>query len=304
MADDPGEEADPGGSEGAAEDTVAARLAREHERLTRAERQLAAAILENYPVSGLGTITAVAQAAGVSTPTVARMVQKLGYEGYGAFQAALREELEARISDPIAKRAAWAERAPDTHLLNSFTEAVIGNVRATLSGIDTAAFDRVADLIADEARHVYVYGGRITRAVADYLFLHLQVIRPRVTLIQSISNAWPHYLLDLAAGDVLLVFDVRRYENSTLMLADLAARRGARIVLFTDEWRSPAARYAEECFSARIAAPSAWDSNVAPLLLVETLIAGVEARRWPRTKERMRALEDMFDATRLFRKFT
>ena len=45
--------------------------------LTRAEKQLAKSLLDNYPVSGLGSITTVAENARVSTPTVARMVQKL-----------------------------------------------------------------------------------------------------------------------------------------------------------------------------------------------------------------------------------
>ncbi|HIC80352.1 MAG TPA: MurR/RpiR family transcriptional regulator, partial [Kiloniellaceae bacterium] len=53
--------------------TVAERIRGHFESLTRAERQLANTMLANYPVSGLGSITAVSESAGVSTPTVARM---------------------------------------------------------------------------------------------------------------------------------------------------------------------------------------------------------------------------------------
>ena len=49
--------------------------------LTRAERQLATHILGHYPVSALGSITALAKAAEVSTPTGVRLVQNLGYTG-------------------------------------------------------------------------------------------------------------------------------------------------------------------------------------------------------------------------------
>ena len=49
--------------------------------LTRAERQLATHILKNYPVAALGSITALAKASEVSTPTVVRLCQKLGYKG-------------------------------------------------------------------------------------------------------------------------------------------------------------------------------------------------------------------------------
>lgn len=285
-------------------ETVAERLQAGFDSLTRAERQLAASVLENYPVSGLGSITAVAQQAEVSTPTVARLVQKIGYSGFPDFQAALRRELEARISDPIAKHDAWAAGAPDTHILNRFTEAVMGNIRQSLAQIDTAGFDGACDLIADRKRAVWVVGGRITRSLADYFFLHMQVIRRDVRLIQAISNAWPHYLLDIRKGDALVIFDVRRYENSTLRLAEMARERGARIVLFTDQWRSPIAALSDHVLASRIVVPSAWDSSVTTLLLLESVIAAVQERGWEETRQRMEDLEEMFDRTRFFRKFT
>ncbi len=285
-------------------DTVAERLQASFESLTRAERQLADSILENYPVSGLGTITTVAEGAAVSTPTVARMVQKLGYKGFPEFQAALRRELKAKITGPIAKFDTWAEDAPEGHILTRFSEAVRSNIRQTLSQVDVEGFDKVVAALADPTRAVYVAGGRITRSLADYFFLHMQVIRPDVTHIQSVSNAWPHYLLDIKPGDVLVLFDIRRYETATQKLAEMARERGACIVLFTDQWRSPVAKISEHVFSARIMVPSAWDSLVAPLLLLETLIAGVQEKSWGETRPRMEALEEMFDRTRFFRKFT
>jgi len=284
-------------------DTIAERLRRSFDRLTRAERQLAASILENYPISGLGTITIVARNADVSTPTVARMVQKLGFSGFPDFQEALRRELRDKASDPIAKRARWAGAAPEGHILNRFTEAVIGNIRHSLEQVDIASFDESCALLADPARAVHVVGGRITRSLAEYFFLHMQVARPGVIHVQSIANAWPHYLLDISRGDVLVVFDVRRYENSTLKLAEMAAERGAKIILFTDQWCSPISKIADQCFSCRIVVPSAWDSNVALMLLLESVIAEVQERNWPQTRRRMQALEEMFDRTRFFRKF-
>ena len=284
--------------------TVADRLQLGFEALTRAERQLADSILENYPVSGLGTITTVAQGADVSTPTVARMVQKLGYKGFPEFQAALRHELEAKIAGPIAKHDTWAEHAPEDHILNRFAEAARSNIRQTLAQVESETFDQGCALLADPARAVYVVGGRITRSLADYFFLHMQVIRPNVTHIQSISNAWPHYLLDIEEGDVVVVFDIRRYENSTLKLAEMAREKGAEIILFTDQWRSPVAKFSKHVFLSRIVVPSAWDSLVAPMLLLEIMIAAVQEQSWGETRPRMEALEEMFDRTRFFRKFT
>lgn len=284
--------------------TIAEMLRGRFDDLTRAERQLADIILENYPVSGLGSITTIAENAQVSTPTVARMVQKLGFKGFPEFQSTLRQELEAKISNPIAKRDTWVERAPDRHVLNRFTEAVIGNIEKSLAQIDPATFDATAALLADTSKRVFVVGGRITRVLSDYLFLHLQVIREGVTHVEAISNAWPHYLLDVEEGDAVVVFDMRRYETSTLRLAEMAHERGARIVLFTDQWQSPVHRYAEHSFAGRIEVPSAWDSTITLMLLTETLIAAVQEANWQETRRRMEDLEVMFDRTKFFRKFT
>jgi DNA-binding MurR/RpiR family transcriptional regulator len=285
-------------------ETIADSIGKAFGSLTRAERQLANTIAENYPVSGLGSITQVAEKAGVSSPTIVRMVKKLGFKGFPEFQAELRRELEARISGPITKHDNWVQKAPDSHILNRFTDAVIENIRQSLSQIETESFDATCKLLSDTDHPLFIIGGRITRALADYLFLHMQVIRKNVTHIQPISNSWPHYFLDIKRGDVLVIFDIRRYENSTLKLAEIAHEKGAQIILFTDQWHSPIEKFSSFCFSAKIVVPSAWDSTVELLLLVETFIAAVQELTWPETRTRMEELEDMFDRTRFFRKFT
>ncbi len=284
--------------------TISDRIQEQMDDLTRAERQLALSILENYPASGLGPLAALAKGAKVSVPTVARMVQKLGYKGYPDFQADLRDELGAIAKGPIAKHETWAGAAPSEHILNRFTEAVIDNIRLTLRQIDPKAFDHACNLMADESRHLYIAGGRITHTLAEYLFMHLQVIRPNLTHVQSTSNTWPHYLLNAEAGDVFVIFDVRRYENNTLKLAELASKRGAKIVLFTDQWRSPVHRLSDICLTSQIIVPSAWDSATTTMLLLESMISAIQTLHWEKTKDRMQELEDIFDKTKLFRKFT
>lgn len=287
-----------------ANQTISELIQEKLDDLTRAERQLALSILENYPASGLGPLTALAKGANVSVPTVARMVQKLGFKGYPEFQSTLRDELGAIAKGPIAKHETWAEAAPSEHILNRFTEAVIENIRSTLVHIDPDAFDEACNLVADQSRHLYIVGGRITHTLAEYLFLHMQVIRPNLTHVQSTSSTWPHYLLNAQKGDVFVVFDVRRYENNTLKLAEMARERGAKIVLFTDQWRSPVHRLADISLSSRIIVPSAWDSATTTMLLVESMISAVQILNWGKTKDRMEELEEIFDKTKLFRKFT
>lgn len=278
-------------------------LIREHySALTQSERKFANALLENYPAAGLASITIVAEQSGVSTPTIARMVQKLGFKGYPQFHQALLKELQAKVSGPTERRANWASEAPESHLLNRFAKAVTRNIETTFSNIDSEGFDAAAKLLADSSHPLYVVGGRITRSLADYAFTHFQAVRPGVTHLTSSSATWPHYLLDMEKGDTLLIFDVRRYETNLQRLAELAAERGINVVLITDQWSSPVAAVATHVFNCWVEIPSAWDSNVSTMMLLEALIAAAQEQRWPETRERYERLDELFDLTRLFRK--
>ncbi len=270
--------------------------------LTRAERQLATHVLSHYPVAALGSITILAKAASVSTPTVVRLAQKLGYKGYPDFQAALRGEVEAMLVSPLAKHDRWAGGVPNTHILNRFADAVMANLQATLGQVDHAEFDAAARLLADPARHVFAMGGRITHSMADYFTSLMTIVRPEVTLLSDSSSTWQPALLDMQAGDVLLVFDIRRYENAVLQVTEMAKERGAEIVLITDRWISPASAHARHTLACHIEAPSAWDSNVSLMVLVETLLAAVQDLTWDVTEGRMKRLEELYARTRFFRR--
>ncbi len=63
----------------------------------------------------------------------------------------------------------------------------------------------------------------------------------------------------------------RRFDR--LKLAEMASAKGVILVLFTDQWGSPAARHATHSFNCRIEAPSAGDSSVVTLFIVEALEA-------------------------------
>lgn len=282
--------------------TVAEQIRASYSELTRSERKLADCLMASYPMAGLESITEFAKAGDVSTPTVLRMIKKLGYSGFPVFQAVLRQELGDTLSSPIVKHERWHGAAPEEHVLTRFAAASFDNLTQTLNQLDYQVFDKIAALLADPERGVYIGGGRITHAIADYLFTHLQVIRKNIQQLTGASGAWHHHLLNMNQGDVLVIFDVRRYENDLVKFAELAHGRGVQVVLFTDQWMSPVSAYACHAINVRIEVPSAWDSAVVTLFLMEALIAEVESQNWQETCQRMNELEDILNATQRFRK--
>ena len=270
--------------------------------LTPAERQLSDILLRDYPVGGLQSITRVAEAAGVSTPTVIRLARKLGFEGFPELQAAMREEASEQFKTPIRKREGWGDAKPGSAAFKAFAEAVFDNLSRTIDRLQPGTFDAIAGVLADRQRTLFLSGGRITRSNADYFYNHLQIIRPAVTLLGASPNVWPQYILDMDRSSVLILFDIRRYERDLERLSELAKERGAEIVLFTDQWGSPISRQADHVVNSMIEVPSSWDSTLAINLVIEALVAEVQTRVSDTARKRIEALEDMFQSTRIFRK--
>lgn len=270
---------------------MAERVHHRLEWLTQGERKAARTLLAGYPMAGLEPLSGFAQRAGVSHPTVLRCIAKLGYGGYAEFQAALRGELEARLKSPLTKEPAppASERSGDP--LTDFAEAAGANVRQSLAALSREELDGVAALLAERAAGVYLLGGRFTDAVALYAYRHLRVLRAGVQHVVGPPLAWSEYLLDMDRRSALVVFDVRRYQEDVVTFARLAAERGARVVLVTDQWLSPIAAVAAHVLAVRIEVPSRWDSSAALLAVMEALIARLSERCWPRLQGRLEELE-------------
>lgn len=263
--------------------------------LTRAERQVATHILSHFPMSALGSITTLARAADVSSPTIVRLVQKLGFKGWTEYQTALRSEVGKLLVAPLSLEG------QASHPLQAYAAQVVGNIESTLAQISAADVTGTAALLADLERRILVMGGRLTHAHADYMATLLRVIRADVAFIDDHLTDWQQALLDLRAGDVLVLFDIRRYEANAVLFAELACDQGAEVVLFTDRWLSPAAAHARHTLACQVEMPSAWDSTAALMLVVEAILAQVQGLLADEVQARLNRLEDTFARTRMFR---
>jgi DNA-binding MurR/RpiR family transcriptional regulator len=269
--------------------SVAERVRRDLTGLTPNEKRAARRLLAEYPLAGLDTVATFGKAAGVSPPTVLRMIGKLGFASYGEFQKALRRELAAQRETPLMKGAAVAV----DDQLDRFAEATIANLRESVANVPRGEFDAIAKLLAERNRPVHILGGRFTDPIADYMVAHLRVLRPHVRRITGERFGWLDQLLDIGKRDVFVLFDIRRYSEDLAELAQQAVRRNATVALFTDQWLSPISKVARYVLPARVAVPSMWDSSAGLLLLVEALLSAIAAELGPAARSRLTAIERM-----------
>src|SRR5262249_53445707 len=120
---------------------------------------------------------------------------------------------------------------------------------------------------------------------------HLRDPRPRVHLVGGQTATWVEHLLDFGRRDVLIVFDIRRYQEDVVRFSQEAAALGADVILFTDHWLSPIAAVARHVFALRTTLPSSWESFAALSALTEIMVARLQELGWGDARRRMEWLE-------------
>jgi len=269
--------------------TVAEVLMRRHGDLTPAERKVARVLTAQYPLPGLDTVSRLASRAGVSAPTVIRLVGKLGFGGYPDFQQTLKTELGERLSSPLAMYATRPQRGADgvEDVLGSAIDTFGEGIRSSLSGVSPAEMLTIVGLLADERRPVSTVGGRFSGVLAACLAAHLQEVRPLARQISDSPAERAASLLDIGRKDVIVAFDYRRYQHDTVRLAMTAKEQGATLIAFTDPYLSPLAARADVILTSSVQSPSPFDALTPAVALLEALIAALVDRLGDAPRARM-----------------
>lgn len=271
--------------------SIAERIAERMGGLSAGERRAAQALIGDYPMIGLETVADYARRAGVSPPTILRFVGRIGFPAYAEFQAALKEELAAQLQSPLSR----SERQPSAgpgEIASPMVRATLDNIEETVRHVDARQIAEVAELFATPRSRLYLVGGRFTDPIARYMAAHLALVRPDVVHLTGQEAGWRDRLVDMGKRDALVLFDIRRYQDSLLDVARAAHARGVRIVLLTDQWLSPIARFARHVLPGRTAVPSPWDSSAALFVLAELIVAEATRALGAAGAARIRAIED------------
>jgi DNA-binding MurR/RpiR family transcriptional regulator len=136
-----------------------------------------------------------------------------------------------------------------------------------------------------------VLGGRVSGQLARYMAGQLHLLRPGVGIVESERGAPAQQLIDLRKGDVLVVFDYRRYQSDTIESARVASAQGCNVILFTDPWLSPASASARQVLVTSVDTVGPFDSLVGATAVVEAVVAAVLNRLGPKAQTRMQSLD-------------
>lgn len=277
-------------------DEVFARM----EELSPAEKKVARSLLANYPAAGLASAATLAKAAGTSTPTVLRLIARLGIGSYPEFQQQLREEVTEQLASPFSRAAHRLQADGGSTLFERSVVQRAQLVEQLVASVPPSEFDAAVRLLATPCRKVLLSGGYFSRHVARILTMQLDQLVPGVSFTAEPMGPDLGAYLDLGKDCAAIVFDLRRYELPAKRVADLVKARGATLVVITDEGLSPAADDADVVLPVAVDG-TPFDSFAALLVLVESLVEAVFQRVGAAGLERMKQWEETVHIARAFR---
>ena len=278
------------------EEIVFARM----DQLSPAEKKVARSLLADYPSAGLASAAVLADAAGTSTPTVLRFVARLGFGSYPEFQKQLRDEITLQASSPVNRAAqAFVKRAEGSHFERAVSQR-IALAEWLLTSVPPSEFDEAVQLLSNSPRYVVISGGYFSRQIARLLAFQLDQIVQHVDFAEEPLGHDISKYFRLRKGSVAIVFDLRRYELQAKQISGMVKKRGATLIVITDQELSPSAELADIVLPIPVDGIP-FDSHVALLMLVECLVEAVFRETGDKALTRMALYEEEIQIHRAFR---
>lgn len=236
--------------------------------LTPRRRELIRPVIENPRAFVLLSVRAAAARLNTDPATMVRVVQRMGFASYRAFQNYLHDLSIANATSLEGMEQNAKPGIPD--YLDATMQQDVRNlnaVRATLDADRLAAFAKRMH----SAKRILLIAGDLARNLAQYFGDHLSIVGIPA-LVATTAGRSLHVARAMGKGDVVIAISFRKGLRQTVEGMQRARKNGAYTIGITGTHVSPVARFADEYFVAPVDSQSFIDSYVGPTALVNMML--------------------------------
>ncbi|MGN0543347.1 MAG: MurR/RpiR family transcriptional regulator [Acutalibacteraceae bacterium] len=262
--------------------------------LSKGHKRIADFIKTNYEKASFMTAANLGKAVGVSESTVVRFASHIGFEGYPELQQYLQEMVKSHLTS-VQRMDVAARRFEGDDFIDKAFAADIEMIKATRDGISREAFAKSVEAI-NRAEKIYILGVRSSASLASFATFYFRFLYKDVVLVDtSAASEMFEQMFRIGSNDVCIAVSFPRYSNQTVKALSFARKRGAAIISITDGEMSPIAQYATHLLLAKSSMVSFVDSLVAPLSLINALIAASAREKREDVYNDFKELEKIWD---------
>jgi RpiR family carbohydrate utilization transcriptional regulator len=253
--------------------------------LSKSERKVALAVLDNPQLTISENITALARTAQVSEPTVVRFCRAVGCDGW--------HEFKLKLAQGLALAPSGRDETPlQDDLAEDLVSKICGRSVNTLldlrNTLDPQAVQRALDILAAAAKIEFYGQGSSGLVAADAQHKFFRSGVPTVAYSDPHIHAISAALLE--AGDAVVAISQRGGSTALLHSVQLARRAGADVIVIAPSG-TPLAALATVLLPVDL--PVDTDpyrpitARLAHLVVIDILAVGLALRRGPDFRRRM-----------------
>lgn len=260
--------------------------------LSKGHKKIADFIRANYEKASFMTAAALGKTVGVSESTVVRFAMHIGFDGYPEFQKHLQEMVKSHLTS--VQRMEAASGVDNESFLDKVFTSDIEMIKGTRESISREAFSGSVEAI-NRANKIYILGVRSSASLAGFAAFYFSFLFDNVVQVDTTAaSEMFEQMFRIGENDVCIAISFPRYSNRTVKALEFAKSRGATVISITDGEMSPIAEYATHLLVAKSTMVSFVDSLVAPLSLINALIAAVARERNDEVHSSFEALEEIW----------
>jgi DNA-binding MurR/RpiR family transcriptional regulator len=247
-------------------------------RLPKKLRQVAVHLWQHPTAVALGTVTSVADEAGVQPSTLVRFAQAFGYSGFSDLQEVFKAYLAdggRRSRDPASSHASSGEGAG---LVDGFIGSSATSLARVRERLDLTQFEIMGQTLA-AADLIYIIGSKRAFSLVSYASLAFANLGVRNLALDNVGSTSFELLRCATVSDAVLAVSFTPYNSITPELAASAAQRGVPIVSLTDSAFSPLVPISKAYIEVVEESFSGFKSLSATLAVAMALVLRVEQLR-------------------------
>lgn len=266
---------------------IAQRLLTSYDEMPRGERKLADLLLEDVGVVGQFTASDLAEQAGVSKATAARLFRRLGYGGYREAQREIREAWTAEQTAPQVPALSGGTLSPGEYL-----DAEVKHLVRSFEALPADQVSEAVRMLCSAAK-LWVVGFGEDYPLALFARAMLIKVFPDIRMIPLSGFPVPEEFASIKPADTVLAFGVGRRSSELRNIIGSSRRAGAKIILVTNTLAPGDKRGADVILRGRSDGPTLFGSMTAPISLITYLCARVASESGDSALQRLKHIESI-----------
>jgi len=251
-------------------------VAEHYEKFTKSEKRIADFIHEHQDEAAFMPAAEIADALGLSEPTMTRFARTLGFSSYPSMREMLQTKFRNLVNHSTRLRSRLDDLRTSGDIYERLVTSEIDFLTESLHTVDRDAFNKAVELLRTHQR-VFVLGLGPAISLVDLLEIRLTRSARHVIPLRTYGRDMLDPLLLMSKDDLLFAIGFHSINPYLHVALNQANQLGTPVIFVTDTLGDFVGKRADVILSARRGPVSAFHSMTVPMTIINTLLLALSS---------------------------